>query len=390
MKRNLLLVLALTIIFSGCASSKKQLEKGNYDASVAAAVKQLRKKPDDAKQAAVLEHSFNLANDLDNKRIEYLKMEGKPQSWDEIYQTYRKMSDRQTLVSTVMPLNEGGKTITFPYVDYMKDMIEAKQKAADYYYAHGNDLMKSGMKDSYRQAYSEFLKAKDYAGNYEGIDSKIQNARYLGISRVFVSLHNSTMLKFTRDFETDLLNLNLQALNSDWVEYYTADLDTSIHFDYFININIKNIAVSPDQTTTQDSVIKKTVQDGFKYQLDNKGNVMRDSLGNDIKIKKYKNLQCALIYTMQNKICQMDGDIEYIQINPNKLLKDDPIGARSDFRNISARGVGDSGALNDRQLASTKTQVIPFPTDMDMVMRCSGSLKNAIRGSIQNNRSLIY
>ena len=40
MKRNLLLIFAVSIILSGCGSSKKQLEKGNYDNAIASAVKQ--------------------------------------------------------------------------------------------------------------------------------------------------------------------------------------------------------------------------------------------------------------------------------------------------------------------------------------------------------------
>ena len=72
-------------------------------------------------------------------------------------------------------------------------------------------------------------------------------------------------------------------------------------YDYFVNVNVRNIAVSPDQTMQRDTVVKKDVEDGFSYQLDKKGNVMKDSLGNDIKTKKYKTLQCALIETIQSK-----------------------------------------------------------------------------------------
>jgi hypothetical protein len=389
MKRNLLFFIAIIMILSGCASSKKQLEKGNYDASIATAVKQLRKNPQDSKQADILERSFNIINGQDNERIKFLKLEGKPQNWDEIYQTYKRMSDRQTMVRTVMPLNVGTRSVDFPYVDYMSEMVEAKRKSADYYFAHGNELMKNNIKDSYRQAYAEYLRAKDYVGDYEGIDNKIQEARNLGMSRVFISLQNSTMLKFPQDFEADLLNVNLQALNSDWVLYYTTNLDSNIQYDYIINVNVRNIAVSPDQTSSEDKVVKRDVEDGYSYKLDKNGNVMRDSLGNDIKLKKYKTLQCALISTLQTKTCQITGDIETIQMNPNTLLKKDPIGAQSNFQNVSSRAVGDQGALNDEQLQKTKTQIIPFPSDLEMVIRCSESLKGAIRGSIQSNRRLI-
>lgn len=389
MKRIVPLIFILTIILSGCGSSKKQLEKGNYDAAIQKSVKNLRKDPKDVKQIDILSQAYKVANDQDNERVRFLKTEGKPNNWDEIYLVYKAMSDRQTLVKTVTPLNENGKTVDFPYVDYIPDMVNAKQKAADYYYAHGNELMKSGIKESYRQAYAEYLRAKQYVGDYEGIDNKIQGAKVQGMSRVLVSIQNSSILKFPQEFEDDLLALDLPKLNSDWVEYYTQNLNDNTQFDYLVNVNIKNVAVSPDQSLQSDSVIKRDIEDGFSYVLDKKGNVMRDSLGNDIKQKKYKTVQCALVETVQSKACRIDGDIEVIQMNPSKPLKKDPIGAQSNFENISSRALGDIQALNQKQLERTKTSIVPFPTDMDMIVRCSESLKGAIRGAIQNDRRFI-
>ncbi len=389
MKRIVPVIFILTIILSGCSSSKKQLEKGNYDAAIDKAVKQLRKDSRDTKQIAILDRSYQIANEQDNERIRFLKLEGKPNNWDEIYLTSKRMSDRQTMVRSVTPLSMNGRTIEYPYVDYMPEMVAAKRKSADFYYAHGNELMKSGLKDSYRQAYNEFVRAKEYVGDYEGIDNKIQEAKYLGMSRVFISVQNNSILKFPKEFEEDLLALDLPRLNSEWVEYHTQNLDSNTQYDYFVNVNVRNIAVSPDQTMQRDSVVKKQVEDGYSYQLDKKGNVMKDSLGNDIKTKKYKTLQCALIETVQSKACRIEGDIEVIQVNPNKVLKKDPLGAQSNFENISARAVGDIQALSAAQLARTKSQAVPFPSDIEMVIRCSDALKQAIRGAIQNNRRFI-
>jgi len=49
----------------------------------------LRKDKSDKKQIAVLESAYNIANEQDNERVRFLKMEGKPNNWDEIYQTYK-------------------------------------------------------------------------------------------------------------------------------------------------------------------------------------------------------------------------------------------------------------------------------------------------------------
>jgi hypothetical protein len=390
MKRIVPFIIILTLILWGCGSSKKQLQKGNYDAAIDKAVKQLRKDPKDAKQIDILSQSYKVANEQDNERVRFLKMEGRPDNWDEIYLVYKVLSDRQSLVRTVTPLNLNGRSVDFPYVDYMPEMVNAKRKAADFYFAHGNELMKSNIKESYRQAFAEFIRAKQYVGDYEGIDNKIQEAKYQGMSRVFVSIQNSSILKFPKEFEQDLLALDLPNLNSEWVEYHTQNLNDNTKYDYFVNVNVKNIVVSPDQSLQRDSVIKREVEDGFTYVLDKKGNVMRDSLGNDIKQKKYKTLQCALVETIQSKACRIDGDVEVIQMNPNKVLKKDPIGAQSNFENISSRALGDVQALNAKQLERTKTTIVPFPADIEMVLRCSESLKIAIRGAIQNNRRFIY
>jgi len=390
MKRILPIVFLLTIILSGCNTSKKQLQNGNYDAAISKAVKQLRKDPNDVKQIEILERSYQLANDQDNERVKFLKMEGRPNNWDEIYQIYNSLNNRQSLVKSVTPLNKNGKTIDFPYVDYMADMVAAKRKAADFYYAHGNELMKSGVKESYRQAYDEFVTAREYVGNYEGIDAKIEDAKNLGMSRVFVSIQNNSMIKFPKEFEQDLLALDLPALNSKWVEYYTQNRNEDTKYDFFVDVKIRIVAVSPDQTLQKDTVIKRDVDDGFSYVLDKKGNVTKDTLGNDVKVKKYKTIQCAMIETVQLKACRIDGTVEVIESNPEKLLKKDPIFAESAFNHISSRAIGDIQALNADQLARTRISPIPFPDDIEMVVRCSEALKMAIRGAIQNNKRYIY
>lgn len=389
MKRIVPVIFSIILLLSGCGSSKKQLEKGNYEAALDKAVRQLRKDSRDVKQIAILDKSFRTLNEQDGEKIRYLKMEEKPANWDEIYQINKRLNDRQTYVRTVLPLELNGKTIDYPYVDYMPEMVAAKKKSADFYFAHGNELMKTKLKESYRQAYYEFVRAKEYVGNYEGIDNKIDDAKYLGMSRVLITLQNRSIIKFDQEFENDLLAVDLPRLNSEWVEYHSQDLGNNTQYDYYENINIRNILVSPDETIQKDTVVKKDVEDGYSYQLDKKGNVMKDSLGNDIKTKKYKSLQCALIESIQSKSCQINGDIEVIQSNPNKTLKKDPLGAQSDFEFISARALGDIQALSPAQLEKTKTKAVPFPSDMEMVMRCSDALKQAINGAIQSNKRFI-
>jgi hypothetical protein len=389
MKKTLTMLFAAALLMSGCGSSKKYVESGNYDAAINKAVAELRKKPDSEKDILSLERAMNIVTDQDNERIRYLKMEGRANAWDELYLIYRRMSDRQSLVRTVTPLHYQGRTIEFPYVDYMKEMVAAKKNAADFYYAHGKELMKNGTKDSYRQAYYEFVRAKEYVGDYESIDQMIQESKYLGISRAYVTLKNFSAIKFPAEFEKELLALDLPRLNSEWVEYHTDVLNEDTQYDYLVNINMRSVGVSPDKQFQRDSLVKTTVEDGFDYVKDARGNVLKDSLGNDVKVKKYKDLQCALIQTFQVKECIIAGDVEILALNPEKMVKKEPIGATSNFEHVSARAIGDVNALSADQKKLLQSTVIEFPTDLDMVIMCTENLKKAIRGFMETNKRYI-
>ena len=114
MKRSFGLIIVIVLLISGCGSSKRLLEKGNYDLAINKAVNELRRKPGDQKQADILERAMNIALEQDNERLRYLKIEGRASAWDEIYLIYQKMSERQSAVRTVTPLQLRERTLEWP------------------------------------------------------------------------------------------------------------------------------------------------------------------------------------------------------------------------------------------------------------------------------------
>ena len=388
--RQLLYVVIVGLLMAGCGSSKKQLQKGNYDAAIQKAVKKLMRNPNSEDDIEILTRSFKLANAQNQERIKYLKMEGKAESWEEIAQSYQRLKWRQEMIRPVMPLELNGQTVHLDYVDYNNELIEAKHRAAEFFFAHGQKLMNNNNKDSYRQAWYEFSKVKDYWGDYENIDNLLMETRYLGMSRALVTIENMTVIRLSPEFKDDLLAINPQDLNSEWVEYYTRALDEEVQYDYQIKIILRTMDVSPDQIKETDRLEKRTVEDGFQYALDQNGNVMKDTTGNDIKIIKYKDLSCTVIETGMNKSSHIEGTVEIYQVNPIKLLRKDPIGADSHFEHYSARAIGDVEALSEESLRMVDTEPVPFPSDGEMIMRCSESMKMAIRGITQRNRRYIF
>ena len=125
-------LLAIIFVMTSCVSSKKQLQKGNYDAAIQKSVKKLIKKQDDKDEILILDKAYNIANEQDLSRVKYLKMESNPNTWDEILNHYLRLKNRQTLVRTVLPLRMPRRTIDYKYFDYDREIVEAKHNAAEF------------------------------------------------------------------------------------------------------------------------------------------------------------------------------------------------------------------------------------------------------------------
>jgi hypothetical protein len=166
-------------------------------------------------------------------------------------------------------------------------------------------------------------------------------------------------------------------------------VDEEASYDYAILVKIMSIMVSPDQVKDVDKIYNKKVADGFDYVLDANGNVMRDTAGNDIKLQKFKEITCTLVESDQFKSVEIRGEVEILSMQPEMLMQKAPFGANNQFEHSSARAIGDVGALPEDALKKTQLEKIPFPSDVEMVMMCTETVKPAIRDAIYANRQYI-
>lgn len=388
--RKIFTFLVAALLMTGCGSSTKKLQQGNYDAVIDMTVKKLIRKPD-AKDAAEMDRAFRMANERDYERIKFLKMENNPDNYDEIFSRYNMLKERQRKVRTVTPLTVEGKTYQYEYVDYDAEMVSAKRKAADFFYNNGRGLLENALqKEDYREAYYQLMKASEYSGGqFEQIDEMIYTARMKGISRVIVEVTNLAPLQLPQQVEEDLISFDTRGLGNEWVEYHFKHVDEDARYDYMIMVKLLSINVSPDGVKDTDQVFNKKVSDGYEYVLDANGNVMKDTAGNDIKLQKFKDITCTLIESQQFKSVEIRGEVEIYSMEPERLMQKEPFGAANQFEHISARAIGDLGALTEEALKKSQQEKIPFPTDVEMVMTCTETVKPAIRNAIYANRQYI-
>lgn len=385
MKKSLLLLLIITLL-GGCISSSKYLARGNYDKAIEKSVAKLMKKPNNPKEIDVLKRAYNLANTADQDYINRLKLSGQPDIWDEVFNRLNILSQRQAVVER-LHVSVLGK-IDFQRIDYNREIATAKTKAADYFYAHGIELLKNGDRMSARQAYDEFTRAKRYYPNYKDTDQKIQEALFQGTNNVLFRFQNQTRVIIPKDFESDLLKISLRNLNRLWLNFDTY-ADKQLYYDYTIYLNLKIIDVSPEKVKEVHYDDERIVDDGYQYVLDKNGNVMKDSLGNDIKIKKTKTIRCHIEETQLDKRAIVTGTLDFYDNRSNQLIKTQNITTESIFEHRFARATGDLNAISEKSRKLINIKPAPFPNDLQMIANTAENLKKIAQDIIAQNTQLL-
>jgi hypothetical protein len=385
MKKLSVIILAIGFLFS-CDSAQKAMQRGAYEQACYMAVKKLQKKPNDSEHAEILALAYQKANQADMDRIDYLQLSGDEHSYDEIYSLYSKLDKRQAYVETVLPLRAGGQTVNFEHINYNAKILEAKNSAGDFHYNKGIELM-AGDKNQCRQAYDHLIQAKQYKSNYPDIDRKIMDAKEKGTTNVLISPLNKTYAQLSPEYLGHLVDLSLNQLDDKWVRYYnTPQLD---FFDYTIFVAIASIYISPSDNKDVKEIVKKEIKDGWKYEYDSKGNVKKDTAGNDIKVVKYKTISCTITKKEQRKNCVIKISIETQDNKTRRILSTFPDQATYSFYYLTSYANGDLNALDEETKKTLGRSPIAFPNDMEMINSCLNELKPQIESYIKNNRKNI-
>lgn len=391
MKR--LLLLSTMIVFLMACNAKKQVEQavntGNYDQAINTALNKLKTNKNKKRKydyVTMLKEAYYKVVDRDLNTIGHLKKDNNPELYQDIYETYIDLHNRQEAIKPILPLEVNGKNITFEFNDYKSEIIASKTKLSGYLYKKGRDLLKSNYKITIRDAYNTLEYLDQINPNYENTRALLAQAHQRGIDHVLVSINNQTQQVIPQRLETDLLNFNTYGLNKFWTVYHAVAAE-NITYDYTMQLQLKRINISPEHIKEREFVREREIVDGWEYKKDRKGNAVKDSLGDYIKIDKIINVRARYNEFIQTKSSQIIADVVYADIKSNELIDTFPIDSGFVFENIFARYRGDKRALSkdERRLLNNNRRV-PFPSNEQMIFDTGEDLKLKLKSIINKQR----
>lgn len=389
--KKLLLICFSIFLIAACSSVKKTeeaLNSGNYNQAINIALKNLRTNKDKkSKQAYILmlEQAYAKANQRDLERIQFLNRANNEAQLEEVYNIYQQLNERQERVKPVLPLYimDENRNAQFNFTNYNTKIIDTRNKLSAYLYKNANELMSSTSKFGFRQAYDDFTYLDKINPNYKNTRSLIEEAHMRGTDFVIVDIKNETDKVIPKKLEEDLLNFGTYGLNDLWTVYHNNRIKNH-KYDFSMNINLREINISPEQIKERQIVREKQIPDGKRTLLDDNGNVVKDSLGNPIKVDKFKTIVCNVHEFTQFKAVQVTGQVFYKDLITKQLIDTFPLESEYVFEHIYATYNGDRNALDDMYLGLINKRVVPFPSNEQMIFDSGEDLKAKLKSIITN------
>lgn len=387
--KKISLLLFAALVLSACGGvrkSEKDLARGNYDQVIIQTLDNLlvnksadRKSP----YIALLKDAFVKAVERDERRLEFLDKESNPNTLRERYRLVTGLSLRQDRIRPILPL-PGEK---FNFTDYSDAIIDVKNELSEHIVQSNTQLLENATKEDARAAYDDFMYLEQINPGYADLNELKEEALYKGTTFVRLSLLNETEMAIPERLETDLLNIDTYKLNKPWVQYHNRPL-AELAYDYDLILSFRAMQISPELVTERILKQEKKVKDGFSYVLDSNGNVKKDSLGNDIKVDKFKTLSADIHEFTQSKSTQLTAHVDLIDLNTNQMEATFPLNDGYVFNHIYATYKGDKAAIDPKILPLLGNRPVPFPTNEQMVYDSGESLKLLLKDILVNQIKL--
>ena len=381
MIKKILISLIILISF-GCSPIKKindSVVSGEFDKAIDKTISELKKTRNKKKKTQyelILTDIYDRSVVDSKNKISRFKKDGNPEFFDDIYFEYEKLIKRQIKLSNI-----ANERLNFNFENYDSELINFRYKTSDYFLNISNSFISNDNKFDYRKAYNYLIIIESINPNYLNTRSLIELCLVKGKDYILLNVLNESKSVLFKELENDILNIKGYDLNSTWKSFFTKNDSFEGTYDFYIDLAFKSFIISPERLVQKEGFREKNIVDGLTYQLDEDGNVMKDSLGNDIKIDKLIKISVKSIESIQSKSAKVLAEIRLIDKKKN-IIDKFPLESEFWFRNRFLEYDGDKRVLTKNEIKLSKSRFIPFPSDEVLIFNNSENIKRKMKNII--------
>jgi hypothetical protein len=392
--RFLLLFFALLLSLAACRSPRQFTESGDYDAAIDLCIRKLQgKSKKKVEYVQGLELAFQKAQARDLNLIASFKHANRPENWEKINTLHRAIRSRQRRIAPLLPLRaKNGYRAKFDFIEIDRMEEESRGKAAEHLYDTAGEMLRraeGGDKLAARRAHALLLDIeKRYYKNYRDKAALLERALDLGTSYVLFEVKNQSGQLLPRAFDESLRRIGRKELDSDWKAFY-FEAEPGVQYDYKAVFKVRQVDLSPERVHERLYTDEQEIEDGWDYVLDKKGNVRKDSLGNDMKKPRKVVVRAQVIEVFQSKAARLSGQLEIYDDVRKQFLDHEDLNAEILFENYASTYTGDARALSADTRQRIGNRPLPFPDDADMLLQAADRIKPSLRDALRRSRAIL-
>ncbi len=302
MKNIIYFLIPLTFALISCASSKKQLSRGSYEAAFEKAIRKLSKNPFDNQELEVLASSYSIIKTMATHKIDQLLSVESSGALLEALYLYKQMQKYTDRIS-YLP-NRVTERLTLE--DYSENIITLSNNVSDLLFAEAEELLIRKHKLDAQLAHEKLESIRYINPHYPDLKNMLIQAAEIGTFNISVNLNDYFRLhpdyQFAQNFENDVY----RTLNRNkWIRF---DHLNSEQVDGQLALNIDFVGVRALPVVSHVETYNRKMEI-VEYILDENGNVRKDSLGNDLKVIKYKNISARVVEEVYQYDLVLAGEI---------------------------------------------------------------------------------
>jgi hypothetical protein len=375
------------IACGGVKKTQEAINTGNYANAINKALANLsdnKSKKGHQPYILLLEEAYKKNAERELQHIAFLKKDGNPANLEAIFNSYTTLKHVQQRIRHLLPLQiyDENRNAKFAFKNYDEEILASKSRLSDYLYGNATSLIENASsKFDYREAYDDFRYLNELNPGYRDSKIKMEQAYTKGLDYVKVNVINDTDQIVPARLEEELLNFNTFGLDDLWTEYHANPLST-INYDYEMQVAFRDISISPEQISEKQIIREKQIKDGYEYLEDENGNLVKDSLGNEIKVDRLKTVRCNFYQFTQHKAAKVVGNVSYIDLQSRQPVNSYPLSSEFVFEHVYANYDGDRRALENDLVALLNLAAVPFPSNEQMVYDAGEDLKSRLKNII--------
>jgi hypothetical protein len=353
--KNIIWILAVALFFSGCSSSKKSLQRGDYYVAAMEAIKQLRSSPNNKKQQEVLLQAYPLAKENSLRKIRNAMDMNAPDKYGITADEYIALN---TLANEIYTCPAALRLIPQPE-QFSRQLGDILPLATAEAYQLGEKNLSLKTIQGAREAHHYFVKAKQYTNDYRDVDDKIAIALEMATFKVIVQ-KPITPLRY--QLSSDFFYNNLMAqisktANTGFVRFFTEEEARNENLtqpDHFLVLDFEDFSV------------------GTMREINNTVEVKRDSvlvgttLVNGKNQNVYGTVKADLTSSRREVIAEGVLSAKIINASNDRIEQHRNIPGKYTWFNEWATYKGDERALTDAQKRRTNTKPIMPPPQQDL------------------------